>query len=161
MTTNQERAAYKRLGWKVEPGFDLDEFLALPLLARVASAGPMVRPVWFLWEQSCFWWLTGDWSRLPAVLARDPRVALVVDVCDLETGRVLQITASGDAAIVPFDPARARRKLARYLGPDESAWDHDRFTIGTFHNESTRFVRLEPRTLRARDLSYEVRRPRS
>ena len=144
--------------WAIEPGFDLEAFLAQPLVAHVAAAGPTVRPVWFLWEERCFWWLTGGWSRLPAVLARDPHVALVVDTCELATGRVLQVIATGEAAIEPFDPARARRKLARYLGPDVSAWDPERFLVGTFENESARFIRLAPARLRTRDLSYEVSR---
>ena len=144
--------------WAVEPGFDLEAFLAQPLVAHVSAAGPTVRPVWFLWEERCFWWLTGSWSRLPAILERNPRVALVVDTCELDSGRVLQVTARGEAAIEPFDPARARRKLARYLGPDESAWDRERFQIDTFANDSTRFIRLAPEQLRARDLSYQVRR---
>jgi hypothetical protein len=31
--------------------FDVDTFLAQPLIARVAAAGPSVRPVWYLWEE--------------------------------------------------------------------------------------------------------------
>jgi hypothetical protein len=49
--------------------FDIDVFLAQPLLARVAAAGPSVRAIWFLWEQGCFWWLTGSWTRRPASCA--------------------------------------------------------------------------------------------
>jgi hypothetical protein len=45
-------------------GFDVEAFLAQPLTARVAAAGPTVRPVWFLWEDGAFWWLTGGWARL-------------------------------------------------------------------------------------------------
>lgn len=96
--------------------FDVAAFLAKPLVARVASSGPTVRPVWFLWEDGAFWWITGDYSRLPRRLAEDPRVALVVDTRDLATLEVLQVTARGDAEVVPFDEARAKRKLARYLG---------------------------------------------
>ncbi len=143
--------------WDIDPGFDLEGFLALPLVAHVASSGPRVRPVWFVWEEECFWWLTGGWSRLPRILADDPHVAIVIDTCDLATGRVLQVIARGDATVVAFDRDRARRKLARYLGPDEQAWDHERFLVGTFENETTRLVQLPPRTLRARDLSYDVR----
>lgn len=147
-----------RLGasWEIEPGFDLEAFLALPLVAHVGAFGPTVRPVWFLWEERCFWWLTGSWSRLQTILERNPRVALVIDTCDLQTGRVLQVTARGDATVEPFDAQRARRKLTRYLGPDESAWDHG-FTTGTFDDESARFVRLAPTRLHAWDLSYKVR----
>jgi nitroimidazol reductase NimA-like FMN-containing flavoprotein (pyridoxamine 5'-phosphate oxidase superfamily) len=141
----------------LDAGFDLDAFLARPLVARVAAAGPTVRPVWFLWEDEAFWWLTGGWSQLPAVLAADPGVALVVDTCDLTTGEVLQVTAQGTAEVVPFDPDRARRKLTRYLGADEAVWD-ERLRAGTFEDPSVRFVRLAPRTLRARDLSFRAPR---
>ena len=137
----------------IDPGFDLEAFLARPLVARVATSGPTIRPVWYLWEGGCFWWLTGRWARLSELLSEDPHVALVVDTCDLDTGRVLQVIASGDAEIVPFDPDRARRKLARYLGPDERLWN-ERFLTGTFEDPSTRFTRLSPATLRARDLSF-------
>ncbi len=40
--------------------FDLDVFLEQPLVARLATAGPLIRPVWFLWEEKAFWWLTGS-----------------------------------------------------------------------------------------------------
>lgn len=95
------------------PPFDVDAFLARPLLARVAAAGPSVRPVWYLWEVGAFWWITGAYARLPAILARDPRVALVVDSCDLATGEVRQVTARGDAVLEPFDAARARSASSR------------------------------------------------
>jgi nitroimidazol reductase NimA-like FMN-containing flavoprotein (pyridoxamine 5'-phosphate oxidase superfamily) len=140
--------------WKLDPGFDLEGFLARPLVARLATAGPTVRPIWFVWEEEAFWWLTGRWARLAAILDRDPEVALVVDSCDLRSGEVLQVVARGAAEVVAFDPDRARRKLSRYLGPDESTWDPERFLVGTFDDPSARLVRLAPRRLRARDLSY-------
>ncbi len=37
--------------WNIDPGFDLEGFLALALVAHVASSGPRVRPVWFVWEE--------------------------------------------------------------------------------------------------------------
>ena len=140
--------------WTVDPGFDLEAFLARPLVARVATTGPTVRPVWYLWEEETFWWLTGEWSRLATLLSRDPEVALVVDSCDLHSGEVLQVVVRGAAEVVPFDNDRARRKLRRYLGPDEGAWDRRRFLEGTFQDSSVRFARLSPRSLRARDLSF-------
>lgn len=140
-----------------EPAFDVDAFLARPLLARVAAAGPSVRPIWFLWEGGAFWWLTGAYARLPEILAGDPRVALVVDSCDLSTGEARQVTARGEATVVPFDRERAHRKLARYLGPDERRWDR-RFRVRYLADPDpdTRFVRLEPRRVTARDLSFSV-----
>jgi hypothetical protein len=135
------------------PPFDVDAFLAAPLVARVAAAGPSVRPVWFLWEDGAFWWLTGSWSRLPGLLADDPRLALVVDTCDLASGRTLQVTARGRAELRPFDADRARRKLRRYLGDDEERWD-ERFRGGTFDDPTAAFVRLLPDALHARDVSF-------
>lgn len=43
------------------------------------------------------------WSALAHRLHEDPAVALVVDTCDLTTGRVLQVTASGAAEVLPLD----------------------------------------------------------
>ena len=75
--------------------------------------GPTIRPIWFLYEDAAFWWLTGSsYSRLGEWLARDPRVALVVDTCDLSTGEVLGVTAVGRAEVGPLDVDRAKRKLA-------------------------------------------------
>ncbi len=109
--------------WALDPGFDLQAFLARSLVARIATAGPTVRPVWYVWEDEAFWWLTGRWSRLETILSRDPETAVLIDSCDLRSGEVLQVLARGTAAVVPFHPDRARRKLRRYLGPDEATWD--------------------------------------
>lgn len=145
--------------WRIEDGFALDQFLHQPLVARVATvgrSGPTVRPLWYLWEEHAFWWLTGGWSNLGRLLERDPRVALVVDTCDLRSGEVLQVTARGAAEVLPFDPDRARRWGRRYLGPDERHWG--RFRTGVFEDPTTRSVVLEPTMLRARDLSYSPAR---
>ncbi len=48
--------------------FDVDAFLAQPLIARVAAAGLSVRPVWYLWEEDRFWWLTGSYANHGSVL---------------------------------------------------------------------------------------------
>src|SRR5699024_5006585 len=61
-----------------------------------------------------FWWITSDYARLPQVIGREPRVALVIDECDLATGEVRQVTARGQAEVMAFVPDRARRKLVRY-----------------------------------------------
>ncbi|GAA4858469.1 pyridoxamine 5'-phosphate oxidase family protein [Saccharopolyspora cebuensis] len=142
-----------------EHAFDVEAFLARPLIARVAAAGPSVRPVWFLWEDGAFWWITGAYARLPRILAEDPRVALVIDSCDLHTGAVHQVIARGTAEVVAFDPERARRKLIRYLGPDETTWD-ERFSLNSLSrpDAETRLVRLAPERLSASDLSFSTGR---
>ncbi|GAA2349033.1 pyridoxamine 5'-phosphate oxidase family protein [Streptomyces cuspidosporus] len=138
--------------------FDVDTFLHKPLTARVATHGPTVRPVWFLWEEGAFWILTGPWARLYERVRADPAVALVVDECELATGLVRQVIARGRAELVPFDVGRGRRKLTRYLGADESRWDA-RFTH-YLHDDPARrgttWLRLEPSSLTAKDLSYTV-----
>lgn len=90
-----------------------------------------------------FWWITGSYSRLPARLARDPRVALTIDTCDLASGQVLQVIASGDAEVVAMDPDRAGRKLERYLGPDPGRWP-ERFRA-VLTDPEARLVRMIPR----------------
>ncbi|WP_326565903.1 pyridoxamine 5'-phosphate oxidase family protein [Amycolatopsis rhabdoformis] len=134
--------------------FDVDAFLAQPLTARVATNGPTVRPTWYLWENHTFWILSGPWSRLPTHLRADPRLALTVDECDLATGSVRQVIARGTATVLPFDVPRGRRKLARYLGEVESAWDPRFRAYLTDPDRGTLWVRLTPETLRAQDLSY-------
>ena len=138
--------------------FDVDEFLKRPLTGRLASIGrrgPAVRPVWYLWEGGSFWWLTGPWSNLAAQVDHDPRVALVVDVCDLARGDVKQVLARGRAELRPYDAGRADRKLSRYLGDDASTWDPSRFNVTEPPQPGTQFVELRPQELIAKDLSYQ------
>ncbi len=143
--------------------FDVDAFLQQPLTALLATKGPTVRPVWFLWEDGVFWVLTGPWARLFDRVKNDPDVALVVDECDLATGLVRQVIARGPAELVPFDVPRGRRKLTRYLGVDESLWD-ERFVRYLYDDPGERgtvWLRLAPRSLRTQDLSYIVAPQRS
>jgi nitroimidazol reductase NimA-like FMN-containing flavoprotein (pyridoxamine 5'-phosphate oxidase superfamily) len=138
--------------------FDVDEFLSQPLTARIATNGPTVRPTWFLWEDDAFWVLTGTWARLPDRVRADPAIALVVDECDLTTGTIRQVIARGRAELLPFDISRGRRKLARYLGADETAWDERfrRYLHDDPASKGTTWLRLQPVFLVARDLSYAV-----
>jgi hypothetical protein len=145
----------QRDGWDVGEGFDLNAFLAQPLVARLATShasGPRVRPIWYQFDDMAFWWITGLWSGLEDVLHRDPRVELVVDTCDLTTGQVLQVRARGRAELRPFDADRAQRWGEHYLGPDRSRWG--RFVSSVFEDPASRFVYLRPTWLRARDLSW-------
>jgi nitroimidazol reductase NimA-like FMN-containing flavoprotein (pyridoxamine 5'-phosphate oxidase superfamily) len=136
---------------------DVEDFLSRPLVARIAangSNGPTIRPVWFLYEEGSFWWLTGSsYSKLGELLAEDPRVAIAIDTCDLETGEVFAVTATGRAFVHPLDAALAKRKLSKYLGPDFDRWD-DRFR-GAFEDPTTRLVSLRPdHPPKLRDMSF-------
>jgi hypothetical protein len=134
--------------------FPVPEFLAQPLVARLATAGPVVRPVWYLWEQDIFWVITGEWSRLEQRLTANPLFELVVDTCDVTTGTVRQVIAGGTGSIVPFDEARGRRKLARYLGPDEAGWDA-RFRMRSEQTTRIRWARLIPDRLVIAEQSFQ------
>lgn len=138
--------------------FDADQFLAEPLTAHVATAGPTVRPAWFLWEEGAFWVITGPWAHLPKHVSANPTVAISVDVCDVLTGRVQQIIARGTAELTAFDSGRGRRMLVRYLGNDEDSWD-PRFRAYLHDNPSQRgtlWMRMRPDSLTATDLSYRA-----
>lgn len=143
--------------WSGYPAaMDIKDFLAQPLVARVAANGPngpTVRPVWFLYEESVLWWLTGSYSQLSTWLNVDPRVQVVIDSCDLATGEVLALTMTGQARVRPFEAGLASRKLSKYLGPDPWRWP-SRFRE-TFEDPSARLIALPPiQPLRLRDLSF-------
>ncbi|SDW67983.1 Pyridoxamine 5'-phosphate oxidase [Amycolatopsis xylanica] len=138
--------------------FDLDEFLARPLIARVATNGPTVRPTWYLWEDGAFWILTGPWARLTAKVRADPAVALVVDEGDVTTGLIRQVIARGKAEELPFDVARGRRLLVRYLGADESRWDgrFRSYLLDDPVEKGTIWLHVRPESIAAKDISYTV-----
>jgi hypothetical protein len=138
--------------------FDIGVFLTQPLTARVATSGPTIRPAWYLWEDHAFWILSGPWAKLARHISTDPALALTVDICDIDTGLVRQVIARGQAEIRPFDVPRGQRMLSRYLGPDESRWDN-RFRRYLHDDPAARgaiWIRLEPASLSAKDLSYRT-----
>ena len=135
---------------------DVDEFLSRPLFAHLATAsddGPRESPVWFLWEEGALWILgSRRTDSFPARLERDPRCAIGIVDFDLTTGLVQHVGFRGRATIEKLDEEREKRLLARYLGPDEARWDtRFRESLG---DADTVFVRFEPETAVARDVSY-------
>jgi nitroimidazol reductase NimA-like FMN-containing flavoprotein (pyridoxamine 5'-phosphate oxidase superfamily) len=102
--------------------FDVDAFLAEPRQVQLATNGPTIRTLDYQWEDGCFWILSGPWAKLLERVRKDPKVALIVDTTEYDTGRIYQVTAYGDAEITPFDLSRARRMLERYMGRDQSTW---------------------------------------
>lgn len=133
---------------------DISTFLERPLVARVATNGPTLRPLWFLYEEPTFYWLTDTANVLHhAVLARE-RLILVVDECDVRTGEVIHVRARGYGEIIPVDRDRAMRKFSRYLGADQSQWD-PRF-VPSLDLLSTRMCRFTPDSIEAADVSFRV-----
>jgi nitroimidazol reductase NimA-like FMN-containing flavoprotein (pyridoxamine 5'-phosphate oxidase superfamily) len=141
--------------------FDVDEFLAAGLTARVATDGPTVRPMWYQWEDGCFWLMSGPWAKLFERVLVDPEVALVVDVCETDSGRIRSVAVRGAVEVVPFDVPRGRRMLHRYLGPDEASWSADpadyRGYLAEPSPEGLSWLRLRPRTWTVLDRSYADR----
>ncbi|HXW33589.1 MAG TPA: pyridoxamine 5'-phosphate oxidase family protein [Acidimicrobiales bacterium] len=135
------------------PRQDVQAFLERPLTAHLATVGPNVRPVWFLWEDGAFWVISGPWSKASGEIQRDPHVILSVDVCNLYTGETKQISARGEAELLPWDQQRAWRLLRRYLGDDANGWD-DRFRAYMRGGPGCVWIRLEAQEPRLNDLSF-------
>ena len=139
------------------PGrFDLDEFLARPLFAHLATAsqaGARESPMWFLWEDDAIW-IIGNrkTDTFPARIQREPRCAIGIVDFDRTRGLVQHAGLRGRATLEPFEPARARRLLRRYLGSREERWDA-RFRE-TLNDADNLLVRFEPETIVVRDVSY-------
>ena len=102
--------------------FDAEAFLAEGFECRLATNGPTVRPTWYHWEDEAFWVFSGPHAKLFGRVQKDPMVSLVVDTFELDTGRVLQVMATGNVEIKPYDTDLAHRMLIRYLGDDVSKW---------------------------------------
>lgn len=139
--------------------FDLDSFLAEPHQAYVSTNGPTVRPLWYQWEDGCFWMMSGPWAKLFQRIQKDPEIALLIDVCDIGKGRVLQVMASGAVEVVAFDIPRARRLLHRYLGPDEASWSSKPDDYRAYLREpgppGIQWLKLKPRKLRPFNFSFQ------
>jgi hypothetical protein len=139
---------------------DVDEFLARPLFAHLATdsdEGARESPVWFLWEDGAIWIIGSrrDDSFL-ARIERDPRCALGVVDFNPHDGLIHHVGMRGRASVERFDPERARRLLRRYLGGPEEAWDaRFRTTLERPRDEDAALVRFDPDTVVARDVSYE------
>jgi hypothetical protein len=145
-----------RIGPFTGAQFDVERFLAQPLVGRLATEGPTVRPIFYVWEEECFWMITGAWSILDQRFAKNPEFELVIDVADLDTGITLQVIAHGFGSVVDFDVERGRRILTRYNGPDEEYWDA-RFKLEPDPAlYGTRLARLEPQDMWTVDLSFRT-----
>ncbi len=57
------------------------------LSTRVATNGPTLRPLWYLYESHSFYWLTDTANVLHRKVVAGEPIVLVVDVCDLRRER--------------------------------------------------------------------------
>jgi len=140
------------------PGsFELEEVLRRPLFAHLATLsddGPRDSPVWFLWEDEAIWIIGDDAAdSFPARLRGHPSCALGIVQFERGIGLVRHVGIRGTASMEPFDRALAIRLLSRYLGGDRSKWD-PRF-LRSLETSTNVLVRVTPKTVVARDVSYE------
>lgn len=137
--------------------FDVSAFLARPLTARLATEGPTVRPIWYLFEDEQFWFVTGPSPSLTGLLRAKPRIAVVVDVCDPHLGDIKYVHVRGRATVLPYDVDRGRRLISRYLGKDESRWMGDtaqRYLLDAAHDDRYALIRLRPARWTVRDIAH-------
>jgi hypothetical protein len=111
---------------------EIDAFLTAERTCRVATVGgdgrPHVAPLWFVWDGASLWLYSIVRSQRWTDLARDPRVAAVVDA-GVEFGELRGVELSGAAVPVGDVPrtaapdpglAVAERLFAgKYVGRDE------------------------------------------
>jgi hypothetical protein len=115
---------------------EVDDFLAAERTCRVATTGgdgrPHVSPLWFVWDGRSLWLNSIVRSQRWTDLARDPRVAVVVDA-GTDFAELRGVELSGSVVQVGEVPRQAtphpelvtpERLFARkYLGRDEFPQD--------------------------------------
>jgi len=141
-------------------GVSVATFLARPLFAHIATAsreGPRDSPVWFIYdEETEIVWIDADRdsNSFTARIERDERVAVGVVDSEPARGLIQHVGVRGTATLESFDPDRAEKLYAKYLGANRETWD-DRFRSYIEQPpESAALVRVEPTTVVARDQSY-------
>lgn len=134
--------------------FDLDVFLARPMMAHLATAsadGPRESPVWFLWEDGAVWLVGTSSDSFPRRIRDDTRCAIGFVDFQLERGLLLHVGMRGTATVEPLDTARLHRLLQRYLGAEEK-WNPE-FARAVIYPLDL-MVRFVPHSVVARDQSY-------
>ena len=105
---------------------EIDDFLAKPLLARMATTDPAtlqphVVPVWYGWDGTSLWIGTFRGTRKVKNLLRNPRISVVIDVDSTPAG-LTAVIMEGEAEWVNEPRALMEEKTewvyTRYLGPE-------------------------------------------
>lgn len=110
--------------------------------------------MWYAWEDESVWIISNASDSFAKRIDADSRCAVGIVDFDVRTGFVEHAGMRGSAVVRSWEPERARRLLARYLGSDEANWD-PRF-IATITDYSNRWVQFEPDTVVVRSQSYAV-----
>ncbi|MEX5726994.1 hypothetical protein Ga0609869_000347 [Rhodovulum iodosum] len=138
--------------------FDPEAVLGRPLIATLATVcpeGPRAAPVWYLWEDGALWMLGSAAGSSVRRLTADPRCAVEIVDFDNAAGILLHLGLRGEATVGPMVPARFRRLLAKYLGPDPSGWNPwfvDR--IARIDDPYGRLICLRPASVFTNNVSF-------
>ena len=138
--------------------FDPEVVLAMPLMANLGTlsqSGPRNAPVWFLWEGGALWMLGSAGGCTLCRLQADPRCAVEIVHFDNPGGVLLHLGVRGVGQVLPMDAGRFRRMLAKYLGPDQAAWNPWFIAnIAAIDDPDGRLIRLEPDSVFTNNVSY-------
>jgi PPOX class probable F420-dependent enzyme len=117
----------------------IDQFLAKPFLAQVATADPdtlqpHVVPVWYMWDGESIWISGYRSTRKFKEMARNPLVSIVVNAIDDPEG-TRGVLLEGRIELIIDQPETIQRISTeiyiRYLGPEgvleaePQEWIHD------------------------------------
>ncbi|CAM01458.1 pyridoxamine 5'-phosphate oxidase [Saccharopolyspora erythraea NRRL 2338] len=135
----------------MSPG-ELDAFLASERTCRVGTSGhsgPHVTPLWFVWNTGSLWLYSLTRSQRWADIARDPRVAVLVDAgVDYHELRGAELV--GDAEVVGEVPRTGEAEPA--LEVPERLFARKYFDSEEFvHDQRHAWLRITPETVRSWD----------
>ncbi len=142
---------------------EVDEFLGGERTCRVATCGadgrPHVAPLWFVWDGTSLWLNSLVRSQRWTDLARDPRVAVVVDAgVGFAELRGVELTGSVEPVGEIPRQAEPHRELAAELAEPELLFAR-KYTGGdTFHADGRHgWLRLTPEKLTSWDFRKMTR----
>lgn len=138
--------------------FDPDAVLSQPLMVMVSTLspdGPRNAPMWFLWEDGALWMPASDTTSTVRRLEADARIAAEIVDFRNEDGVLLHLGLRGEATVEAMDPARFRRLLAKYLGPDEAAWNPWFIdSVACIDDPAGRLIRMVPDSVFTNNVSF-------
>jgi hypothetical protein len=138
--------------------FDPELVLSLPLVANLATMspeGPRNAPVWFLWEDGALWIPGGAGGSSVGRLEKDPRCAVEIVRYENREGVLAHLGIRGRGTVGPMEADRFRRLLAKYLGPDEGAWNPWFVeNVARVEDPEGRLIRVEPESRFTNNVSF-------
>lgn len=130
---------------------EVDAFLAEQRTCRVATNGvhgPHATPLWYAWDGSALWLTSLSRSQRWADLARDPRIAVVVDTGD-DYGELRGVELRGAVEVVGEVP-RTGEPEPGLEGPEQLF--ADRYTGGRIVRDGRHaWLRLRPQKITSWD----------